>query len=206
MKRASTLGRAVARMLNSCQAREAHQMQQQTLRSILAAVVALAAIASFTVVYSGATSGAPAADPHVSVQCEPAQRAVIRESAEADGAMVVACVTDGTALAATAAAAPRVVWAPAAQAPVTQAAYVPAAAQVYAPAAAPVAAPVLQPTSPAPARGGSTWQKRVLVIGGAAGAGAGVGAIAGGKKGALIGAAIGGGGATLIDVLRNKGR
>jgi hypothetical protein len=50
----------------------------------------------------------------------------------------------------------------------------------------------------------STWKKRALVIGGAAGAGAGVGAVAGGKKGALIGAAIGGGGAALIDVLKRR--
>jgi hypothetical protein len=50
----------------------------------------------------------------------------------------------------------------------------------------------------------STWKKRALIIGGAAGAGAGVGAIAGGKKGALIGAAIGGGSATLIDVLKRR--
>jgi hypothetical protein len=49
-----------------------------------------------------------------------------------------------------------------------------------------------------------SWQKRALIIGASAGAGAGVGALIGGKKGALIGAAAGGGGATVVDLIRNR--
>jgi len=51
----------------------------------------------------------------------------------------------------------------------------------------------------APAR---SWKKRALVIGGSAGAGAGIGALAGGKKGALIGAAVGGGAGTIYELLK----
>lgn len=49
-----------------------------------------------------------------------------------------------------------------------------------------------------------SWQKRALIIGASAGAGAGVGALIGGKKGALIGAAAGGGGAAVVDLIRNR--
>jgi hypothetical protein len=156
-------------------------MQQHTLRSVLGATVAIAAIASFTYVFSNTRSAVAAeADPHVSVRCEPTQRAVILQPERSVGPTMVECVT--------------------------------AAARVHAPAAATLAAPVVR-TAPvlrtAPVRtvarsSESTWKKRALIIGGAAGAGAGVGAIAGGKKGALIGAAIGGGSATLIDVLKRR--
>jgi hypothetical protein len=47
-------------------------------------------------------------------------------------------------------------------------------------------------------------EKRLLVIGGTAGAGAGIGALIGGRKGALIGAAVGAGGATLVDQMKNR--
>jgi len=59
-------------------------------------------------------------------------------------------------------------------------------------------------TTAAERRETPSWKKRALIIGGSAGAGAGVGALVGGKKGALIGAAIGGGGATVLDQIRNR--
>lgn len=85
---------------------------------------------------------------------------------------------------------------------------------VYVPQA--TAAPAVE-TRVAPARSTTTraatptrssqrpsWQKRAIIIGASAGAGAGVGALIGGRKGALIGAAAGGGGATVVDLIRNR--
>jgi hypothetical protein len=53
---------------------------------------------------------------------------------------------------------------------------------------------------------GRDWKKTALIIGGSTAAGAGLGAIFGGKKGALIGAAIGGGGSTIYEATKGRGR
>jgi len=49
---------------------------------------------------------------------------------------------------------------------------------------------------------GRDWRKTALVVGGSTAAGAGLGAIFGGKTGALIGAAIGGGASTLYEATK----
>jgi len=89
---------------------------------------------------------------------------------------------------------------------------VPAVYYVPQPAPAPVVESRVAPTRSTTARATTatrstqrpSWQRRALVIGASAGAGAGVGALIGGKKGALIGAAAGGGGATVVDLIRNR--
>jgi hypothetical protein len=96
---------------------------------------------------------------------------------------------------------------PVASTALVPAAYEPSAAQPVrsAPIRTPRAVPASSPRSTASrAETKPSWQKRALIIGGSAGAGAGIGALAGGKKGALIGAAIGGGGAAILDQLKNR--
>jgi hypothetical protein len=175
---------------------------QAVLVTLVAVVAAL--VGGMTVSTRTAGSAAPstqAAD--VAVSCGAGHRAEVRQTLTTGAPKVTLdCVPDAAAL------------------PVM---YAPAAAQM-APRA--TAQPVLygspgisavsgqeiaatRPVSRAPrtavrARQKSTWQKRALIIGGSAGAGAGIGALTGGKKGALIGAAIGGGGAAIIDAVRNR--
>jgi len=55
-----------------------------------------------------------------------------------------------------------------------------------------------------PADSGRSVKKSAIIIGSSAGVGAGVGAAVGGKKGALIGAAIGGGGAAIWDQMTRR--
>ena len=66
--------------------------------------------------------------------------------------------------------------------------------------------PSVDESKPAPARAKKrSWEKEVLIIGGAAGAGTAIGALAGGKKGAGVGAAAGGIGGLIYDLsTRNK--
>ena len=148
--------------------------------------------------------------PGMAVACDPAQQAVVsRQSATAQ--VVVRCVPAEGAIA-TMAVAPTGEWAmpmagrgaraiPAGYtiAEVPQVAMVP---RVIEPAR--TSAPVRRATTKT--NNNRSWQKRVAIIGGSAGAGAAIGAIVGGKKGAAIGAAAGGGGATLFEVLRSKNR
>jgi hypothetical protein len=154
----------------------------------------------------GALPGHQAAD--VNVSCAPSQRALVRQMTTAGAPEVhVLCVDASVATPAGYAIAPG--------GEVLTAAYLPAPVAtpaVYYPAAAPVPtrAPRVARTSSAGTTQASretekpSWQKRVLVIGGTAGAGAGIGALIGGKKGALIGAAIGGGGAAVVDQVKNR--
>jgi hypothetical protein len=67
-------------------------------------------------------------------------------------------------------------------------------------------APGIVESRPAPQRAKKrSWEKEVLIIGGAAGAGTAIGALAGGKKGAGVGAAAGGIGGLIYDLTtRNK--
>jgi uncharacterized protein YcfJ len=145
----------------------------------------------------------------VAISCGPSQRAVIQKShAPGSTAQVHVLCVDAAGMQpmayATQDAAPL--------APVTYSnapvAAMPAVVYASGPAVA-QAVPVAQAPRvlSAPARRVErkpSVQKRLLVIGGASGVGAGIGALVGGKKGALIGAAIGGGGATVVDQVRNR--
>nr|PZN82968.1 MAG: hypothetical protein DIU54_14320 [Acidobacteriota bacterium] len=189
---------------------------QNRIGVILAVVVAISALAVVLTHGSGADDGA-ARD--VSVQCGPAQQAVVHRPASAAQPVVVECVQAAPHDAEEVGAArlwtvPGAAVPPAA--PATAPAYAPttvaAAPAVYypAPSAATtrVDTPGPQRTTTA-AHGAQTVSrkpstgKRLMVIGGSAGAGAGIGALIGGRKGALIGAAIGGGGAAIVDQIRN---
>jgi hypothetical protein len=180
----------------------------------IGAGIAVAAVAGLFVVRGNATAPLHGAD--VSVSCGPTQRAVVRQTVETGKPKVdIDCVTGAAGLqAATYVIDERGQMVPAFEpgvAPMAAPAIVPA---VYQPRVSPGPAdeaPVVRAprrttsaTTAVRARRGRTWQQRALIIGGSAGAGAGVGALIGGKKGALIGAAAGGGGAALIDALRNR--
>jgi len=139
----------------------------------------------------------------VNVACAPSQRALVKQTMDANTPRVyVTCADDPGALAtgATFVESGRLV-----PATYTTAAGRSAATSRVTPArtSRPASLPAASSTIARPdAR--PSWQKRALIIGGTAGAGAGIGALAGGKKGALIGAAIGAGGATLLDQLKNN--
>jgi hypothetical protein len=131
----------------------------------------------------------------VDIACGSSQRALVRHVAAGSTPRVeVTCVDDLGVVPSTYRESSRLV---------------PATFRTERPAAA---APVRTVRAASPSASSSTaerearpsWQKRALIIGGSAGAGAGIGALAGGKKGALIGAAIGGGGALVVDQIKNK--
>jgi hypothetical protein len=143
------------------------------------------------------------------VACGESHRAVVRQLRNGDAVRIsVDCVSSGVFAASS----------PNGVVPMTTAYYPDAVANprvvpaVYVPP--PAAAPAVESVAPArsttraatPPRSSQppSWQKRALVIGASAGAGAGVGALIGGRKGALIGAAAGGGGATVVDLIRNR--
>jgi hypothetical protein len=184
-------------------------LSRDRLGWIVAAVVMLGAV--FMWRESGSARGG--AMNEMAVACDPAEQAVVsRHSATAQ--VVVRCVPADAAVA-TMAVAPEHAWAAPAGVPrtarampagytiteVPQLATVPTAPRVIEPArTVRTSAPVRRPSN------GTSWQKRVAIIGGSAGAGAAIGAILGGKKGAAIGAAAGGGGATLFEVLRTRNR
>jgi hypothetical protein len=176
---------------------------------IVSSVAALAAVSSAVLSVgcsTSATADQRAAD--INVACAPSQRAVIKQTMLSGTPQVnVLCVD--------AAAAVPAGYAVGGEDPFVRAAYTAPAATpaVYYPqeivsAPAPLRPRVSRASSSAPVRGEitrkSSWQKRALIIGGSAGAGAGIGALVGGKKGALIGAAIGGGGATVLDQIKNR--
>jgi hypothetical protein len=148
----------------------------------------------------------PQQTAETAVDCEPTQQALVRQ-AVVDGRVQVRvqCVTQSGVAPANAA----YVYGPAAPValPVSALASAPAMVPaVYRPAAPArvAAAPAPRRTAARDVRPARTWQKRAMVIGGAAGAGAGIGALIGGKKGALIGAAIGGGGGTVYEMTKNR--
>jgi hypothetical protein len=120
----------------------------------------------------------------VLVECEPGQRAVIRQAAVNSGAAAVACV-----------GAPQFMGAR-----TVPANYLPAV--TVAPRA-----PVVRRTTTAraPAQQGRSAKKSVAIIAGSTAAGAVIGGVAKGKKGALIGGIVGGAAATIWDqVTRRK--
>ena len=181
--------------------------------SYLAAGLGVLAVLMVLAIRSPWSADASAARAsNVAVDCEPAQRALVRQIVTSgDPQITVQCVSG-----------------PAAQ----TVAYVDDSGRMYQ-AAPPLAAPAVVPavyntpvvterqivrevarpepvtrtSTPSTARTGEPkrdWKKTALVIGGSAGAGAGLGAIIGGKKGAAIGAAVGGGAGTLYEVLKKK--
>lgn len=142
----------------------------------------------------------------VSVSCGPSQRAVVQRAGTGASAQVNILCVDAAEMPPVAYATQDGGLRPVAYA-TAPASAIPAVMHVPMPVAQ--AAPVVraQPVASAPARRverNPSWQKRALVIGGTAGAGAGIGALVGGKKGALIGAAIGGGGAAIVDQVKNR--
>jgi hypothetical protein len=142
------------------------------------------------------TAPAPLMDPAaapLSVQCEPGQRAILRQVPSAVGTTTeAACVTDSSMAVAASAYGPGLVT--------PQPRLVPAAYTV--PETVAPQRVVYRERPVRRAKSGRNWKKTALVIGGSTGVGAGVGAMAGGKKGALIGAAIGGGAATLYEAVK----
>jgi hypothetical protein len=134
------------------------------------------------------------ATPLVSVRCEPGQRAVLRQVGAASGqaATETGCVTDSVAV---------VQYGSPHTAGVIDPDLVRPARYVTSERVVPERV-VYRERSVRRAAPARSWQKRALVIGGAAGAGAGIGALAGGKKGALIGAAVGGGAGTVYELPR----
>jgi hypothetical protein len=175
--------------------------------TLVAATVAVVAVAGMFILRgSGSAQAVGPPNAGIAVSCEPSQQAVIRQAAPGSTQVTVQCVSNGAVAAnATVVDAYGRPLAPLTldNAGYTRTVYAPAVRQVE-PQVVRTAAPVRQTTAPSRTTSGSSWQKKALVIGGAAGAGAGVGALAGGKKGALIGAAIGGGGAAIFEALKNK--
>jgi hypothetical protein len=173
----------------------------------LAAVAVVTAAGVFLAQNTRASADDRAAD--VNVSCAPSQRAVIRQTMSGAAPQVdILCVDAVGAV-------------PTGYIPTGAGGYMPAA-YTAAPVAVPaVHAPTATPVAAAPSRNPSltktstaartvktsvsrqpSTRKRVMIIGGSAGAGAGIGALIGGKKGALIGAAIGGGGAAVVDQVK----
>ncbi len=164
-----------------------------------------------TPLYAAETAAlvAPGDASGVQIECEPGQRAVVRQTtALAVGS--VACVSSLPA-----AAAPAGYYAAAAPAQTTRVNYVPAGGyaspavinepvEVYRPRATPVryqTREVAQPTR--------SVKKSVAIIAGSTAVGATVGGLTKGKKGALIGGIVGGGAATVWDQVtrrRDNGR
>ncbi len=129
--------------------------------------------------------------PGLQVECEPGQRAVVRQTAAVNlGAATVACVS----------AQPELVG------------YMPASypAARYATQPAPRVIRTSSVTTPAvsraPASRNRSTKKSVAIIAGSTAAGAIIGGVTKGKKGAVVGGLIGGGAATIWDqITRRKG-
>jgi len=141
--------------------------------------------------------------PGLQVECEPGQRAVVRQAATVNPSpATVACVS---------AQAMPVGYNTAAAYPAAQYVTQPYATQPYAtrPYVAPASAPRMVRTSSvrtvsAPAPRVRSAKSSIAIIGGGAAAGALIGGLIDGKKGALIGGLIGGGGATVYDRTTRK--
>lgn len=171
-----------------------------------AAAIAVAAIVATRAVWpASAASSTLTPSSNVDVNCEPGQRALVRQTVvRGEPRVAIQCASAATVQ--SAADGGELVRPTPALAPpepqLVRASYVvPADAaprRVTRPAAS-----TTRPATAARAAGQQrSWEKTLLVIGGSAGAGAGIGAIVGGKKGALIGAAIGGGGAGLLEAIK----
>jgi hypothetical protein len=153
---------------------------------------------------TGTKAASPQALSDVAVTCAPTQRAVVHQTMTAGAPRVAVECADG---------APgqasfvrdgfdeRASYASG----LVPAVYTPSMASAPLTARPAVQAPRRAASTGSTARAGDrrSWQKRALIIGGSTGAGAGIGGLIGGKKGALVGAAIGGGGAALVDALRD---
>jgi hypothetical protein len=143
-----------------------------------------------------ASSSAPGL-PGVEVECEPGQRAVVRQAATVNpGPATVACVSAVPVPVGynTAASYPAVRYA---SQPYSTAPYV-------APAPRMVRTSSTRTVSRAPAPRVRSAKSSVAIIAGGTAAGALIGAVADGKKGALIGGLIGGVGATVYDRTTRK--
>lgn len=175
-------------------------MNQSSHRIGLAAGVVVAVLAA-VLLFRGTAATELLRGADVAVSCGPSQRAVVRQTINAGQPhMDIQCVPGPAGQSAFYTLDESGQVAPAVYQPQVTAAPVTYVERASAPAprvarSVPAASRVRQSTS---------WQKRALVIGGSAGAGAGVGALIGGKKGALIGAAVGGGGAAVVDALKNR--
>ncbi len=137
----------------------------------------------------------------VVVNCEPGQRAVIRDAViNGENVSQVDCLAAAYAGAPayTTASAVDAYGRPVSDIQVVQPVYrVPDARIVQ-------SAPARRASYPRVGRSGRSWQKTALVIGGTTAAGAGLGGLIGGKKGALIGAAIGGGASTIYEAQKRR--
>ncbi len=137
---------------------------------------------------SGGVAGA--AGNATLVNCEPGQRALVRQGVfNGEPVSQVDCVTDPAFAGVS----------PVYGRPVSDARVVPAVGTYS------VAQPQVtyhRAARRTVARRGSSWKKPLMVIGGSAAAGAGIGGLIGGGKGALIGAALGGGAGTLYEAAR----
>lgn len=136
--------------------------------------------------------------PGVEVECEPGQRAVVRQAATVSpGPATVSCVTvEGLPVNSLAAY-------PAARYATSQ--YVSAQPAPYvAPAPRMVRTSTVRTVSRAPAPRVRSAKSSIAIIAGGTAAGALIGGIADGKKGALIGGLIGGAGATVYDRTTRK--
>jgi hypothetical protein len=164
--------------------------------------IGLLAVAGVLAVRGASTASAEGPSlrtPGVAVDCEPTQRALVRQEAGGDERVVVQCVSDPYARAVAPAAD---LVRPAAPVAVP-AIYTVAPASTAAAPRATTARRASRSSASATAKTSErSWKKTALVIGGSAGAGAGVGAIVAGGKGAAIGAAIGGGAATLYEAIK----
>jgi hypothetical protein len=175
-------------------------MNGRSSYTVLIAVIAAIALIPMGILVFARTAPSSAQAANVGVSCGPGFRAEVRQVMNGGVPRVtVDCAYEPSAEAAL----PTQMWS-GPQAGIVPAVYsLPTAAAPARMTPGPVRQ-VRQTRSVTPARKKSSWQQHALIIGGSAGTGAGIGAIAGGKKGALIGAAIGGGGAALVQAVRNR--